>query len=274
LSDPEALAARAIEAYLAGRAARLLHASRKRAVALVEPPAVDAPVVIKHYRPLSLRGRAKTIFRAPPHRRSHEAARRLAALGVGTPRPLALVERERGEAFLVTEAATDALPLDRFFLRRFTREAPLAFRRGFLAALADEIVRLHERSVYQADLKTCNILVREAEPSADAGAGAFAFLHVDLDDVRFDRPLSLRERLLNLAQLHSSTPRAVTFAERLRFFHRVLGRDRLDARAKRDLLRLLAVSARRGLVFFGFEGPLEQGWTPGDWATRPGTPRD
>lgn len=268
MSSPTTQAARAIDAYLAGRATRGLHASRKRAVALVEPPAVDAPVVVKHYRPLSLRGRAKTLFKAPPFRRSLEAARRLTALGIGTPRVLALDERPGGEAFLVTEAATDALPLDRFFLRRFARETPRPFRQAFLEALAGEIRRLHERAVFQGDLKTCNILVREADPDR------FLFLHVDLDDVRFDRPLSLAERLQNLAHLHSSTPRAVTFAERLRFFLRVLGRERLDAKTKAHLRRVLAISARRGLVFFGFEGPLEQSWTPGDWATRPGTPRD
>ena len=266
MTDCERLAQRALEAYLGGRAARILHASRKRVVALVAFP--EGEVVVKHYRPFTFRSRLKSLIARPPYLRAREAAARLAHLDFETPEPLGQFERERGEGFLVTAALSRAPPLDRYFLSAFTRTARLSFRRRFLAALAGEVRSLHERRVYQADLKTCNILVREG---ADGG---FRFVHVDLDDVRFDRPVALRERLYNLAQLHSSTPRAVTYAERLRFFLRVLGRESLDAQTKRDLRRLLAVSRRRGLVFFGFDGPLEQSWTPGAPATRPGVPRD
>jgi tRNA A-37 threonylcarbamoyl transferase component Bud32 len=91
---------------------------------------------------------------------------------------------------------------------------------------------MHGKGVFHGDLKAGNILVR------DHGDAPPEILFLDLEAVRFQRRVSRRKVVLNLAQLDASLPACVSPTDRLRFLCRY-GREKMP----RDHLRGLARDA-------------------------------
>lgn len=250
---------------------RLLHESAKKRVLLVERGGGAAPVVVKHYKRPGPIGRVKALFRRSYAQRSIEAAERLERAGTAIARPLALLVPGRGgggESFLVLEAVTDALEMDRYVLRAFAdvRDRPTRAKKlAFVDRVADEIRGFHERGIFQADLKTCNILVRERAapalaPTSEGGRPlglGFDLVHVDLDDfVFFEGPVPEAERRYNLAQLNSSTARLIARSDRVRFYLRYRGIERLRPEDRPAIAAVQAISRKRKRAYFGFDGPV------------------
>ncbi|MBI2900667.1 MAG: phosphotransferase [Planctomycetes bacterium] len=129
----------------------------------------------------------------------------------------------------------DAPNLGDFVRERFPRMGR-AERDAFLFALARAVRRMHARGACHRDLKSSNILVTER-----------GFSFVDIDRVRFSEEVPEADRIFNLAQLNASVVGTATRADRLRFLHRYIGRDRELWLRRRDWVRrvMRATVARR-----------------------------
>jgi tRNA A-37 threonylcarbamoyl transferase component Bud32 len=109
--------------------------------------------------------------------------------------------------------------------------------RKFVMSVAEFLRGLHTADVNHGDLKASNLLVQERE------AGWQVSL-VDLDHVRFGRPLTRREKILNLAQLNASIPSSIGPMARLRFL-RAYARDCSTASVRSLAADVLEMSRER-----------------------------
>ena len=135
-------------------------------------------------------------LRATKAVRAFDHAVRLAALGVGTPRPLAAVEVRRGSSPLASYFCSAYLPE---FREARELRLPGAPDRSLLLGLLGEFVgRLHELGVVlHRDLTSGNVLM--VPDPAQPGGVCFQRL-VDLNRMRFGR-VGLRAGVANLVQL-------------------------------------------------------------------------
>lgn len=131
--------------------------------------------------------------------RSFRVALRLAENGVGTPRPVAWLDRwERGrlmESRFVCELESGSSFRDE--LNRLYREDPLCRRvLALLQTVAEAVARMHDAGVCHLDLGNQNILVQRH----DAGTwGNVRF--IDLDRARLHDRLGPRQRARDLSRL-------------------------------------------------------------------------
>jgi hypothetical protein len=187
--------------------AELLRATRNRRVMRVD----GCPsVIVKHFLPGRTLGLLKSLIRGDPALREWNALRQAARHELPVPKAVAVGWRyrfARRESFLVTEALNDAVPLGQFLYG--VRRAAVAPRRKAIEQAARVLRRAHDAGMFQRDLHLDNLMVRVQE------TGPQVFL-IDLQRVDFRRPLRIKERLINLAELHGGCT-AATHAERLRF---------------------------------------------------------
>ncbi len=222
---PPDLALRAIRAHrdvLAGEDAGALY---KRAVKS-KVTRVDLPeggrtlsLCVKEFiRPPMLRWFPLRL-RHRPALRSWAAAFELERRGIPAPRRLALVLGPGRSSFLIMSFIEEALPLDEYVESAFPPGALPAKRRAFLCAGASFLERCARADVYHKDLKASNVFVRETSPDA------WEFILIDHAAVRVPWAPRPEERLLNLAQLHSSIGLSLTFSDRMRFMVRLGASD-------------------------------------------------
>ena len=176
----------------------------------------------------------------------------LRARGVPSVKPLALVERKdwRGwhESWLLMEAFEGGQELDRFLFSGFK---DLQEKRRFVLEFARWFSHLHQKGIFHKDMKTCNILVVK-------NGGSWNFFLLDLEDVRFDQPMTEKKFFKNLLQLNTSTPRSMTRADRLRFFKECVRLNPIVANSKMFLKRLSDESRKRGLVYVSPQGVVAE----------------
>ncbi len=177
-------------------------------------------------------------------------------LGVPVPEPYFLWERSRESGSGTAVGMEDLCPrpeLDRWVSERLSAPGgggaaalePLS--RALGAALRD----LHGRGVYLNDLKTCNIFLE--------GEAPFRFRFVDLDGARTGKPVTLRRRVKNIAQLDRSTPIAAGLRIRRAFFREYsIGLERRTARRLRKAA--IASSVRRPVTYVARGGLREEPW--------------
>ena len=202
-------------------------------------------VCVKGYQTGSFRYGLKQIFLQTRGRRSWKAAHGLLVRGFDTPLPLALVERRIGpvvrEVYFITGWIPEAQELN-----DYVRSAGFGERkREFIEALAMTIRRLHLRGIYHADLKSNNILV------LPCGAKGWRFFFVDLDRVCFDRRLSLRQRVNNLAQINASVADCISARDRLHFFCVYAKETPLWQMRKYCYRRIIKIGRRKNTVPYG-----------------------
>ena len=116
---------------------------------------------------------------------------------------------------LFTEFIDHALELNEFVRKEFSGVlSPKAAdkKNKFIEECAHTLRKLHEKSIYHADLKSNNILVGEEN------GGGWTFYFVDLDRVYFKHQLSFNEKANNLAQINASIDDCISPSDRLRFF--------------------------------------------------------
>ena len=188
-----------------------------------------------------------------PGRREASNIPRLERAGVRTMRLIAAGERFRQpwsvDSFVLTEEVPGAVQLDHFLRRRFTDLKEKSQRtelRQLVAAVAEVTRRFHEAGYNHRDLYCCHFLIREPKPAR------FAVHMIDLQRVQHRRRWRTRWLVKDLSQLNYSAPREiVSRTDRLRFFLRWRGVDRLaraDKRLVRRILSKTARIARRGIA--------------------------
>lgn len=170
----------------------------------------DSTVIVKHFFPGAMSGVLKGIFRRDPALGEWAALRRAADHGLPVPTALAVGRRNgflRRESFIVTEALNDAVPMGAYL---YGSRRPVDGRRRKAIEQAARVLRkAHDAGMFQRDLHLDNLMVRNEE------TGPQVFL-IDLQRVDFRRSLGIKERLVNLAELHGGCT-AASHAERLRF---------------------------------------------------------
>ena len=198
----------------------------------------DAAVFIKtyHHPPAAEQLRARVRgYKALAEIEWHWA-KRLAALNIPAPGPVALgVRRQAGRevASLLVTAAVPGVSLQQWVADRGT--VPRATRLALTRELAHLVGRLHGAGLFHRDLYLAHVFIDEQ--------GGLTLL--DLHRLRHAPWLPLRWRVKDLAALHHSTPAAAASgADRLRFFKLYRGRQRLTC-GDRLLLRLVLTKARR-----------------------------
>ncbi len=179
-------------------------------------------------------------------RRSHsmielEPIVRLAAQGIGVPRPVAHGQTWRGlfetRSFLATQKIPDAQSLEKQLPPCFASKSQvnLKAQREFLRALAGFIRRFHDLGYRHRDLYLSHIFMNlQGE----------LFL---IDLARAFQPRLRKTRFLikDLAQLHFSLPgHAFTRTDRLRLYLAYVKHNRLNTRDKLFIKKLLAKAVR------------------------------
>jgi heptose I phosphotransferase len=160
--------------------------------------------------------------------------RRLGAIGVGTMRPIALVEQvvagwEVGSLLCTEQVAGESL--ERWLPRKWvaaTAEFGPGWRRGVVVELAEVVRRLHGGGLCHRDLYTCHMFI---DIKADGGA---CFHLIDLQ--RMLRVGIVRRRwfIKDLAALGASAPRGlISRTDRMRFLKAYLGPGALRHEMKR-----------------------------------------
>jgi tRNA A-37 threonylcarbamoyl transferase component Bud32 len=189
--------------------ARVVKHGPHRTVYRVELPGLD--VHVKHYRATSRVGRLRNAFTVGPAWREHELTCAVAARGVPTLEPLAVVPAEQGGAYLVTRTLPGVVPLEAVIEglpeRPATEQAQL--RIALARALGRFLARLHKAGVAHEDLHPGNLLVAldNAEP---------CLYLIDLLAARVGKPLPWPARRDNLVILNRWFALRSARADRLR----------------------------------------------------------
>ena len=164
-------------------------------------------------------------------RRSWDVAAALHQNGIGTPRPVAWLERwDRGrlaESYFVTEYAEAASTLHEELLNLFHDEFQFGKFLNLLDPVAAATRAMHDAGVYHGDLGNQNVFLRRLDPWTWGEVSFF-----DLNRGRAGAPLTMRERGRDLSRL--------TLPGRLRdAFFRMYFRERFfrNERPPRDFLR-------------------------------------
>ncbi len=253
---------RAVDEHL-----RILDSQRERvfkdapetAVTLVELPGVPQ-VCVKEFRWRGALHACKALARPTQGLRTFVNGRRLVDMGVGAALPLALmtctsqglIRRE----WVVMETVPAGVELDRYLVRRLSEGMDYRHRRELIRQFARFLSDLHGKGIFHSDLKTCNIMVSEADSD-----GTVRFFLLDYDDVRFSRSVPLRARIRNLVQVFLSTPCAFSATDRLRFlseycFHGDIGRSERIPLAR----EVMKGASGKNILYVGFHGDIEEPW--------------
>lgn len=135
--------------------------------------------------------------------RAYEAAAHLHARGVGTPGPVAVLERWEGtrlvESFLVTRFVPGLRSFRRELIDLYERHGPCADLMALLERVAVAAADLHDAGFLHRDLGNQNLMLTPPDPAT----GARRVLVIDLNRGRCrPAPLSLRERARDLSRIH------------------------------------------------------------------------
>lgn len=204
----------------------------------------DRAIVVKEFRDRGATDRWKARMGHRRARASWRGSHGLVVRGFRTPALYGLVETRSGTGsqYIVMEAMEPYERLDHYVLRVFgsapTSRTQIFRKRAFIAAVADLYRDLVAARTYHGDLKATNVLVRER------GSDAWDFALLDTDRVVFDRDVSLRRRVKNLAQLYASITTDISLSDRTRFY-RHYARDPIEWFHRKRVYRAIEIACRR-----------------------------
>jgi serine/threonine protein kinase len=154
--------------------------------------------------------------------------------------------------WVVMEFIPDGLELDRYILKKISENWQPEEQRRIVRLFGRYLARLHSAGVVHADLKTCNILVREETDQV-------RFFLLDYDDVRFQRSISWRQRAKNLSQIFLSSPLSLGPAQRSRFLSEYAFHCGIGAKERKRLARkVLKLVGNRDILYVGFQGDIRE----------------
>lgn len=180
---------------------QVLKQGRNRLVRLTFGTGSGRDVVVKAFgRELLLKDWSDR-WRGSKAARTWYAAQHLRAAGVGTPRPVAVLERRRrgclAESYYISEFQDGVTSFFAELNRLFREEPDCPWFMALLETVAAEVRRMHEAGVQHNDLGNQNILLRRRGP------GAWDDVQfVDLNRARCRAGLSLRQRARDLSRIY------------------------------------------------------------------------
>lgn len=186
---------------------------------------------VKQYRRGRFLDAVGHLVRPSAARRECHKAAEVARRGIPTAKPIAWMERTRGQLvrdnFVVTEAIAPACSLDRYVTEKLPRLAPhrqAKTRRRLIQAVARFVAAIHEAGIVHDDFHVGNVLVRlDGAPTGDSPGGEHPELHlIDVPGVRFSGPLSWRASRASLIMFGSGWWERTSRSERLRFWRTYL----------------------------------------------------
>ncbi len=214
---------------------------------------MEGSLCVKWYRKRGRMDRVKELLRGGRALRAWKAGNGLLARGIPVARPLAMARTARG-GFLFMELAEGA-ELDRMLSRMVKVGGTENWR--MLCRLADTVGAffgtLHRKGVFHADLKACNIMVREE-------GNKFLMKLLDYDNVRFHGNLSMKKALKNLVQLNLSIPVEISRSLRLRFLKAYKGNFPGAPRARELFKEVWEASRGKNIVYVTNEGDRRTSW--------------
>jgi tRNA A-37 threonylcarbamoyl transferase component Bud32 len=170
----------------------------------------------------------------------------LTVRGVTTPRALALLEEKslfiKKKTLLFTEFIDHALELNEFVRKEFNgvfSPEVADKKKQFIEECAHILRKLHEKSIYHADLKSNNILVR------DENGGGWTLYFIDLDRVFFEHRLSFDQMANNLAQINASIDACISPSDRLKFFKAYAGGTPAIMLRKKYYKKIMEISRKK-----------------------------
>lgn len=191
---------------------RLIKKDKKATIRLIETNRGE--LCVKAYEHLGFWGLIKAVAGFSRGHNSWKAAHALSLRGFETPGHLCLVIRRRffipRAVYLVSESIAPRLEAARFVTGAL-KNAPSDELSRFVESLGSLVGSLHRAGIYHRDLKTSNIAVGPER-------GTFSISLLDLDSVRFDRPVSRQRRAKNLSQIYLSVPGIIGARHRRLFF--------------------------------------------------------
>lgn len=183
-----------------------------------------------------------TFFGRSKVRQEYENLVLLRACGLGAPTPVAFGEFRRVRwllrSFLITEGVPQAVPLDEWIRNRWPAMEPREARRvraELLTNLAEATRRMHDAGFVHHDYFWRNIIL--------SGTRVDTFHLIDAHKGRRRAGgLGVRHRVKDLACLDAPAPWFFRRSERLRFYLRYAGQDRLTGPDKALIRQVLALA--------------------------------
>ena len=126
-------------------------------------------------------------------------------------------------------------------------------RRHFIQTFAEWLSYFHQRGLYHRDMKTCNLLITEK-------GVAWTFHLLDLEDLLMDGKVDGKKLFRNFLQLNTSTPKAISRTDRLRFLKGYSARSSLIKDQKGFIRQLNQKSREKGIVYVSPHGVVEESW--------------
>ena len=155
-----------------------------------------------------------------------EAISHLQEFGISTMRPIAFGEIHsrlfEAPSFVITQELK-ATKLEYYSMNGFPRwEKDIKFRHLLTEKIANLARTLHQNNIHHQDFYLCHILIQN-EDSDD-----FKLYLIDLQRMRREKRLRKRWLIKDIAQLnYSALAPVVNHCDRLRFFQKYLGRQKL-----------------------------------------------
>ncbi|AFM25513.1 LPS kinase [Desulfomonile tiedjei] len=229
--------------------------SLETAVTVVELPD-RPPVCVKEFRWRGALHAAKGLFRATQGLRTFRNGELLIRAGFLAARPMALMRDTTfglvKSEWVIMEFIPHGLELDRYILKRISENWEPEEQRSMVRLFGRYLARLHSAGIAHADLKTCNILVKE-------DADRIRFFLLDYDDVRFQRSVSWKQRAKNLTQIFLSSPLSLGPAQRSRLLGEYTFHCGIGGKDRRKLAKkVLKMVGNRDILYVGFQGDVRE----------------
>jgi GT2 family glycosyltransferase/serine/threonine protein kinase len=183
---------------------------------------------VKRYRHEDLFSALRFFIFGSNARREWFTAERLLKLGIPTFKPLAFGEKKKGafilESFLIAEAITESLPLDKY-LEKLKEEKTYLFSfylREIIHELASILGNMHLKGVFHRDLHAGNILISERRENS-----GYSLYLIDLHRAKVIKKISRKRKLFNLATLFLSLHKTLGKEEK-RYFLDLYGEIQKD----------------------------------------------
>ncbi len=181
----------------------LLQAGRNRTFrrTLGSVPGLD--VAVKSFGPQPFWQDLVAARRGSKALRAYRAAAYLHARGIGTPAPVAVLERREGvrlaESFLITRFEPGLCSFRRELIETYARGGSCAALMALLETVAEAVAAMHDAGFLHRDLGNQNLFL--TPPPLDGGRRRVLVLDLNRGRV-LNRPPTLRERARDLSRLH------------------------------------------------------------------------